>query len=386
MDDTPLDPLDLHHEDLVGRFGLISINYEASVSGLRDAQATAEARALPRGRKYLAIIDQIHDGDYSLLYAVGQGPPTRDPQAMTLSIAPAVSNFSGRPPLEVHPPLPWPDCHIYTFHSFRATIYQMETSSLTGQRLTKEQQFRALEAVVDDSEAYGSRALAKLIQEGGDASSSHSSVLALSAHNGDGSNAPRDIMPDQPPLDAASALSYSSVPSWVPVEMRVLAQMWLDLSLADEIGSPDELVDALDELRKIEDRWAKREALKQLADQPATTMWAEAVATANRTSQESLRLPTSGPADAAVDGLVGPEDAIDERDADLDDAGREQKVCAGRTSPTRHVFQRMSNRRKGVDVADRWRSSTVAAARRVHTLVTGFRGFLRRTFFPTSSK
>ncbi|EJD44366.1 hypothetical protein AURDEDRAFT_185037 [Auricularia subglabra TFB-10046 SS5] len=326
-----------------GAVAIVSIDPVASVAALEDEQATLEAAALPRG-KYMAIADTLSGFDWSKpiydmplglsFFCVGRGLP--EPPSASLALGPDVPLGNDRPPLVVAPPLPWPDCYVYTLHCFYARISRVYpcTPPTAPTVATKEQWVTINRSVTKDQmsanlplrDAYGEpvevpddeydtdnepsydveSCIPQGRQTGGD--TAQGADVAVE----DGKHEPGNVEAFEEQLSGIDQADSEIVPTQDPGATWPQLEAWLDLTSATEFDQPAALLHTLRRLTIIVHESKRRRVVDFLAKRPRTMQWADAVAAADGAAD--LARPNDTAAGQVVEDVsISPDDAIEHR-------------------------------------------------------------------------
>ncbi|EJD43264.1 hypothetical protein AURDEDRAFT_167680 [Auricularia subglabra TFB-10046 SS5] len=312
---------------LPGTIAIVSVDPVASVAGLRDEQATREASLLPRGGKYLAVVETymgfdlrkpIYDNPLGVsFFCIGRGLPEAASCSVGLSAeAPSVND---RSPLVVSPPLPWPDCCVYTLKSFYGTIARVfpfqspgSATIVTEDQLSKIVWFNIQDSMSEQvplQDAYG-----EPIETPADGEDFATFDLewclnmdVCSVRRGtlreDGSNAPgnTDDLNDSDEDESHECVSCNSRLAWPQFEVT------LDLTSVNEFSQPAELMYVLRQLTIIEHEYTLRRVERMSRNRPRAVEWVQTIAASHVDScGERVTKDTERAQD---DALAGPEEA-----------------------------------------------------------------------------
>ncbi|KZV88753.1 hypothetical protein EXIGLDRAFT_696468 [Exidia glandulosa HHB12029] len=299
---------------LVGSFVIISPDPVASVALLEDDVATAAAAAIRR-QKYLAFVEltspnvlQDEAGDWwpspdeapisFKLTGVGLGPP--DPPWACVGLSKESEHVEGRLPVVLSPSLPWDNCYIHTLHAYYVYLTRIFLDHASDIRLTKEQHWTLDSALIEDMtrEQKEKRALKKpAVDVSGSRKAASISRTVSETRIDEREHWSYDLPTHPPGDDHATASEPNAHPSETGetgehdkvARMLVKVEMWLDLAIAKDLGSPEELTKVVKQLEVIEEDWARRKVLRELADQPQTDKWVQDVAATGAAAPDDVQ-------------------------------------------------------------------------------------------------
>ncbi|KZV94932.1 hypothetical protein EXIGLDRAFT_766666 [Exidia glandulosa HHB12029] len=296
-----------------GGFAIIALDPVASVAPLRDEQATREAEDIQPGKYLVYICGNVN---YHFLPAagaprlslsfhlVGRGLPNAHSWGAT-PIAPAPAHpVTGRQPLEVTAPLPWPDCHIHSFVSDAAIVSRLYQHRTPGPSITDHHLF--WEYSNDDNEAYESdEDEDRFIPEYEAALESFREQL----REAEAEAAAEGFFPQE---DESVPTSMEDIFGKRNArELQLHVEMWVDLESISEPGDPRDFEAEVKRLKEIEWEWAKRVVAESMVDRPETSAWLQSISGADAPSFDDGGDVTD-PA-PHVDMSITPEDAIEHR-------------------------------------------------------------------------
>ncbi|KZV88507.1 hypothetical protein EXIGLDRAFT_772623 [Exidia glandulosa HHB12029] len=309
-----------------GGFAIIAVDPVASVAPLRDEQATREAADIQPGR-YLAYISG--NVNYHFLPAAGaprlslafhlvtRGLPKAHSWGAT-PIAPAPAHpVTGRQPLKLSVPLPWPDCHILSFVSDAAIVSRLYQHRTPGPRLTDHELF--WEHSNDDNEAYESdEDEDKAIPEYEAALESFREQL----REAEAEAAAEGFFPQE---DESVPTSMEDIFGKRNArELQLHVEMWIDLESISEPGDPRDFEAEVVRLKEIEWEWAKRVVAESMVDRPETSAWLESISGADASSFDAHGEDTDA---LHADMSIIPGDAIEHRVERVADWPRIRGFC-----------------------------------------------------------
>ncbi|KZV81970.1 hypothetical protein EXIGLDRAFT_703088 [Exidia glandulosa HHB12029] len=288
---------------LVGSFVIISPDPVASVALLEDDVATAAAAAIRR-QKYLAFVEltfsnalQDDAGDWwpspdeapisFKLTGAGLGPS--DPPWACVGLNEESEHVNGRLPIVLSPSLPWDNCYIHTLHVYYVYLTRIFLDHASDIRVTKEQHWTLDSALIEDMtrEQKEKRALKKPAAVDGSGSRKEGSDDADTASTPSCDDPATASEPDAHPSETGGTGETDEHDKLA--RMLVKVEMWLDLAIAKDLGSPEELTNTVKQLEAIEQDWARRKVLRELADQPQTDKWAQDVAATRAAAPDVVR-------------------------------------------------------------------------------------------------
>ncbi|KZV88512.1 hypothetical protein EXIGLDRAFT_722621 [Exidia glandulosa HHB12029] len=292
-----------------GGFAIIALDPVASVAPLRDEQATREAADI-QPSKYLVYINS--NVGYNFLpaagaprlslsfYLVGRGLPNAHSWAAS-PIAPAPAHpVTGRQPLEVTAPLPWPDCHIHSFVSDAAIVSRLYQHRTPGPSITDHHLF--WDYSNDDNEAYESdEDEEKVIPEYEAALESFREQL----REAEAEAAAEGFFPQE---DESVPMSMEDIFGKRNArELQLHVEMWIDLESISEPGDPRDFEAEVARLKEIEWEWAKRVVAESMVDRPETSAWLDGISGAEAPAYDEVLDDMDG------DTSIVPDDAIEHR-------------------------------------------------------------------------
>ncbi|KZV84109.1 hypothetical protein EXIGLDRAFT_842455 [Exidia glandulosa HHB12029] len=249
-----------------------------------------------------------------LFYMVGVGLPRLYPYA-AIPISPTEFHPTGRAPVALSEPLPWPNLYFHTFYDYAAIVsrihigpnpcqsrlfqarrrelYKPRTQDMDALAVEKEAEKRE-----HHPEAFSSSPSAEVMLPGG------SVHYTESADYSSGSESPEVVRPVDEETEAVQKKLNKVLPH---------VEVWMDISVRDDpatLGLPEDFFGPTEDLKKIVADWENRVLMEIMAKRPQTTAWLQGVMTPPA-DEDHL---TSGPAslaDGDRDEGLQQDDAVD---------------------------------------------------------------------------